>query len=284
MHNVKKEALIMMIRDYAAEKKYELQYDYDRFEEYTTFYVNREAHTIVWDHFDNIYKAFDMFIESVEKKQKPEVPRQISLVTARGSGKSVVKEIFDYCCNDVEVTRALWPKVNPYINSCKIKDVIFNDPATIVFWTDGSKSVVKCQECDKYDPEKGLAMAICKKFLGNQGNYYNVINKWLEKYELKQMVEFDFTQWLPNVSEMHDNLQKIINSITLVKDDDEIKKEEILEKIDRVLTAFDTCTTSYGCIRCPYDTNKGKNCTSDRRVENIELLKDFRSILTKDDV
>lgn len=65
----------------------------------------------------------------------------------------------------------------------KIKKVIFNDPATIVWWTDGTKTVVKKQEKDKkkkFDREKGLAMAIAKKFLGNEGNYYNEIRKWCE--------------------------------------------------------------------------------------------------------
>lgn len=60
-----------------------------------------------------------------------------------------------------------------------IKNVIHNDPATIVFWEDGSKTVVKCQPGDIYDPEKGLAMAISKKTLGNQGNYCNVFKKWV---------------------------------------------------------------------------------------------------------
>ena len=59
-----------------------------------------------------------------------------------------------------------------------IKKVIFNNPATIVFWSDGSKTVVKAHN-DDYDPEKGLAMAIAKKALGNEGNYYNVFKKWL---------------------------------------------------------------------------------------------------------
>lgn len=60
-----------------------------------------------------------------------------------------------------------------------IKNVIFNPPATIVFWEDGSKTVVKAQEED-FDPEKGLAMAISKKALGNKGNYYETIKKWLK--------------------------------------------------------------------------------------------------------
>lgn len=65
----------------------------------------------------------------------------------------------------------------------KIKDVIFNDPATIVFWADGTKTVVKCQDDDIFDPEKGLAMAISKKALGNKGNYCNELKKWLPKDE-----------------------------------------------------------------------------------------------------
>ena len=64
-----------------------------------------------------------------------------------------------------------------------IEKVIFNDPATIVFWTDGTKTVVKTQNGEKYDPEKGLAMAITKKTLGNEGNYYNTFTKWLKESE-----------------------------------------------------------------------------------------------------
>lgn len=63
------------------------------------------------------------------------------------------------------------------------KNVIFNDPATIIMWADGTKTVVKCQEGDVYDPEKGMAMAICKKALGNQGNYCEVFKKWLPEEE-----------------------------------------------------------------------------------------------------
>ena len=48
----------------------------------------------------------------------------------------------------------------------KIKKVIFNDPATIVFWNDGTKTVVKAQNYDEFDAEKGLAMAIVKKTIG----------------------------------------------------------------------------------------------------------------------
>lgn len=67
-----------------------------------------------------------------------------------------------------------------------IKKVIFNKPATIVLWDDGTKTVVKCQpgkngRLEKYDKEKGLAMCITKKALGNKSNFNNVINALLEE-------------------------------------------------------------------------------------------------------
>lgn len=64
-----------------------------------------------------------------------------------------------------------------------IENVIFNDPATIVFWLDGSKTVVKCQPGDTFSKELGLAMAICKKVYGNKGNYNDVFKKWVPQDE-----------------------------------------------------------------------------------------------------
>lgn len=59
-----------------------------------------------------------------------------------------------------------------------IKKVIYNNPATIVLWVDGTKTVVKAHD-EPFDPEKGLAMAIAKKALGNRGSYYETFKKWL---------------------------------------------------------------------------------------------------------
>ena len=60
----------------------------------------------------------------------------------------------------------------------KIRDVIFSDHATVVFWDDNTKTVVKTQGGEKYDKEKGLAMAIIKKITGNAGNYYEIFKEW----------------------------------------------------------------------------------------------------------
>lgn len=62
-----------------------------------------------------------------------------------------------------------------------IRKVIFNDPATIVLWSDGSKTVVKCGPEDSYDMEKGLAMAIVKKMAGNDNRFHKVFKQYPKK-------------------------------------------------------------------------------------------------------
>lgn len=92
-----------------------------------------------------------------------------------------------YTDNELTLTLENWVKLDDgYIIDGKenIEKVIFNDPATIVFWKDGTKTVVKCQDDDVYDKEKGLAMCVAKKFFGNKGNFNKVFKKYIgEDYE-----------------------------------------------------------------------------------------------------
>lgn len=69
-----------------------------------------------------------------------------------------------------------------------IDKVIFNDPATIVKWKDGTKTVVKVQDGEQFDPMVGLAMCISKKAMGNQGNYFEVFKKYCEPWYREQRV------------------------------------------------------------------------------------------------
>ena len=65
-----------------------------------------------------------------------------------------------------------------------IKQVIFNGPATIVYWKDGCKTVVKCQEGAVNDHEKGLAMAVARHYFCDilgMSRYDGVFKKYLPK-------------------------------------------------------------------------------------------------------
>lgn len=87
-----------------------------------------------------------------------------------------------------------------------ITKVIFNDPATIVFWSDGTKTVVKCCEDDTFDKEKGLAMAVCKKVSGNNSErFHRGMRTWI-KPEPDPALDFD------NISRLFASWGEIVNS------------------------------------------------------------------------
>ena len=125
------------------------------------------------------------YIRTVEKKQHDDLMKVI-LSTGHELVFGPCDLTYDRDGNWCIRSSALYPrcegkKTASATNTDAIKDVIFAPPATIVYWSDGSKTVVKCSEKDVFDPEKGLAMAIAKRCGGNKGSYYKEIQNWVEK-------------------------------------------------------------------------------------------------------
>lgn len=54
-----------------------------------------------------------------------------------------------------------------------VRKVIYNPPATVVLWEDGTRTVVKCDELDDYNPDYGFALCYMKKALGNTSRALN---------------------------------------------------------------------------------------------------------------
>lgn len=67
----------------------------------------------------------------------------------------------------------------------KLKNIDFQPPLTVAIWDDGTKTFVKCFGDEEFDPEKGAAMAIAKKFLGNNYHYTDIISPYIERYYKK---------------------------------------------------------------------------------------------------
>ena len=68
----------------------------------------------------------------------------------------------------------------------QISKVIYHNPATIVFWKDGTKTVVKCQEDDKYTYSAGIMHAIIRKMYEDNSRKYSEILSYISTAE-----EFD---------------------------------------------------------------------------------------------
>ena len=86
-----------------------------------------------------------------------------------------------------------------------IEKVIFNGPATIVMWSDGTKTVVKCQEGDEYSKQTGLLMCVFKKAFGAKNDLEKMLNKLCSVENVKLQIPFlDF-----NVDDEIDKFQQL---------------------------------------------------------------------------
>lgn len=146
---------------------------------------------------NKMYKVSGMKVRTTSSQDRDEITLKVIPLRSRGIGladcdkiKEAIESIkihddsidaLTYCKADVISTYRLVQM----FNKSEIKDVIFNNPATIILWSDGTKTVVKAEN-EPFDPEKGLAMAIAKKALGNDYGYYDVFKKYVGRYEKKQ--------------------------------------------------------------------------------------------------
>lgn len=82
-----------------------------------------------------------------------------------------------------EIVNTFYGRINSKEETMKkvnyaVKKIIYNPPATIVFWEDGSKTVVKCSQYDEYDPYFGFLAALAKKVYGNPSRVRKIVDKW----------------------------------------------------------------------------------------------------------
>lgn len=101
---------------------------------------------------------------------------------------------------EIEGTKTFSPSSTVTSNGYKIpevREIRYNGPATIVFWEDNTKTVVKVQPGEIcYDPDKAFAMAVCKKLFGNKFNRHlakaqKAFMKCYEKKCEKECIRFD---------------------------------------------------------------------------------------------
>ena len=112
---------------------------------------------IVVEHRNHIgTQKYAIFWKEVHSLTEAAVPILVDVKTRLNS--TVDNRMYEHLKNENEMLKNIY-----YGLSLTIKDVIFNPPATIILWMDGTKTVVKDQGEVFYDPEKGMAMAVAKK-------------------------------------------------------------------------------------------------------------------------
>lgn len=62
-------------------------------------------------------------------------------------------------------------------NPLHVDRIIFSPPATIVFWKDGTKTVVKCADGEPFSEYNGFAAALLKKVFGSNSAVKKIIQR-----------------------------------------------------------------------------------------------------------
>lgn len=176
-----------------------LRDEYNSFCEYCTFVKDRYI----------IYNSEDLNISSIKLSFISDYPPAKSILGLKRNNSSYylsnpndaeisgIVNIFvndcknyDACCqeelryfrSDIISTMEVWNKMFSDKKSPSITKVLYSNPATIVFWEDGTKTVVKCQEGDKYSYAEGIMHAIIRKMFGNNKQYSDIL-KWISTAE-----------------------------------------------------------------------------------------------------
>ena len=128
------------------------------------------------------------FIASVDTKADPETEKAREEFFKRAALRNILNTAYGMTGASSDK-----PKSNNDISKPKmthgcpgIKKVIFNDPATIVLWDDGTKTVVKCSLGDTYSEWSGLAFCICKKLMGDE--FHKVFKHWCDRDDIRKPI------------------------------------------------------------------------------------------------
>ena len=128
------------------------------------------------------------FIASVDTKADPETEKAREEFFKRAALRNIPNTVYGMTGASSDKSKSNNDISKPKMtHGCPgIKKVIFNDPATIVLWDDGTKTVVKCSEGDTYSEWSGLAFCICKKLMGDE--FHKVFKHWCDRDDIRKPI------------------------------------------------------------------------------------------------
>lgn len=132
-------------------------------------YVNPDGHLVV-----QIYTSTDIDSLGTQHWLDPEQVVAISKPVFQrmlNECSKARKNVHDYMQKDIEFTMPIHRQFR-----FAPKEIIYHDAATIVYWTDGTKTIVKCNENDEYSEYSGFVAAVAKKMYGGA----NAINRLID--------------------------------------------------------------------------------------------------------
>ena len=134
--------------------------------------------------YDKILNAKAIFIDEKEREEKKQM--YVQVIDGRRNGKETAKELLNLIYGTSQMTNDLIPAM---IRSVQINE---RKGVTTIVWKNGAVTMAKCGPNETFDPEKGIAICIMKRFFRSTTK----MNKWLKEqtaeYYERMNTEDDF--------------------------------------------------------------------------------------------
>lgn len=134
------------------------------------------------------------------------------------SGKTYLTEIgkcknkdngFDSVIYQMEKERKFAERGTDEMKNVEVKKIIFNNFKTIVFWNDGTKTIVSMsQEERNFDPEDAFRAAYTKKMYGTNSKIKRVIKEKSNIEQHQRIVEEKLKEELAKISQNYDKFMR----------------------------------------------------------------------------
>ena len=169
-------------------------------------------------------------IEKIPRKAKEEV-----ITMGLRSGKTYLTQIgkftnkdngFDSVIYEMEKQRKFAERGTDEMKNVDVKKIIFSGPKTIVFWNDGTKTIVSMsQEERNFDPEDAFRAAYTKKMYGTNSKIKRVIKEKSNIEQHQRIVEEKLKEELAKIGQDYDKFMRE-NCPWLYRDEEKKEKSE----------------------------------------------------------
>lgn len=118
--------------------------------------------------FDNIRGAFFNRLACIEKSNSDRRSDMVDAMLSAPPGFANTCHIY---------AEGEWGHKKPLYIYPELDRIIYSGNRTIVFWKDGTKTVVKCKKDDKFDEYSGFVAAFAKKAFGSTHHLKKLISR-----------------------------------------------------------------------------------------------------------
>lgn len=167
---------------------------------------------------DDDGRSHEIYVNAKSLEKIPRKAKEETIATGLRSGKTYLTQIgrcknkdngFDSVIYEMEKQRKFAERGTDEMKNVEVKKIIFNNFKTIVFWNDGTKTIVYMSKEERnFDPEDAFRAAYTKKMYGTNSKIKRVIKEKSNIEQHQRIVEEKLKEELAKISQNYDKFMR----------------------------------------------------------------------------